>query len=228
MGVLVPDGRPRSTLFADPVDEAGTDLAGLMRQVFHQVVSNGYGLYDGMASLSQVRYLMELARGVGATRIAETGFNIGFSSIAFLESSPSVQVVSFELQPEECVGVAKRFVDARYPGRHKLIVGDSAKTLAEYTEGEGSFDLILVDGCHDYETVVADIHNGHRLARVGAIVVVDDLTPWFPWGAGPMRAWSEAVHDGLVKPLEFVCDGVPAAEIEGPADRVWAVGSFLP
>jgi predicted O-methyltransferase YrrM len=203
-------------------------ISAVMKQMFDHVQKASAGMYEGGASLAQVEWLRNLARKTQATRIAEIGFNVGFSSIGFLESAPEVQLVSFELDLRPCVRAAKEFIEDNYPGRHELIVGDSRDTLPEYAaSGQADlFDLVFVDGGHEYDVSISDIRNSHSMARSGALVIVDDLTPWYPWGVGPTRAWGESVESGLIEPLEYVADGLLVEHIEGPADRAWAAGIF--
>ncbi|MEV7964480.1 class I SAM-dependent methyltransferase [Sphaerisporangium sp. NPDC088356] len=183
---------------------------------------------DGISCLAQVLYLMYLARARKASSIAEIGFNIGYSSIAFLESSPQVKVTSFEINTETSVKSAKEFIDSRYPDRHQLIYGDSTQTVPAFQipGPMDGFDLIFIDGGHEYSCAKADITNARRLAKPGATLVVDDLTPWFKWGIGPTTAWEEAVRDEIVTPLEYMSDALAVSRIQGPAERAWAVGQY--
>lgn len=205
-------------------------FAPLIKQMFDHVRLAEAGIYEGGASLAQVASLSDTARRAGATRIAEIGFNVGYSTIGFLQSSPDVTVVSFELDHRSCVKLAKEFIDELYPGRHELVLGDSVQTVAEYADAHASpanrFDLVFIDGGHEYEVASADIRNARRIAAPGAVVVMDDLTPWYLWGTGPDRAWREAVSAGLVEPVEYLVDGERVESIEGPADRAWVVGRF--
>ncbi|XVV01176.1 O-methyltransferase [Actinosynnema sp. CA-248983] len=155
-------------------------LEQLLWDVYGHVRDGGAPVTEGFASLAEVEYLAGLARASGARTIAEIGFNIGFSSIAFLESAPDARVVSFELDQRRSVALAKEFVDVRYPGRHELVVGDSTGTVPAYSGARP--DLVFVDGGHTFEIAYADIVNARRLARPGAVVVVDDVIPWYPWG----------------------------------------------
>jgi predicted O-methyltransferase YrrM len=207
------------------------DLGSTMKEMFRHVQQAQAGLYEGVTSAAQVAHLSSVAKHFGATRIAEIGFNIGYSAIGFLESSPHARVVSFELDSRPCVELAKEFIDSRYPGRHQLVIGDSVSTLPDYAhtldEGCATFDLVFVDGSHEYKTATADIRNSRRIATPGAIVIMDDLTPWYIWGEGPTQAWHESVAAGIIEPLEYRVDGQVVDAIEGPADRAWAVGRFL-
>jgi predicted O-methyltransferase YrrM len=228
VGVLVPKGPVQSKLF-EVTDRSMEDkMSRLMRQVFQLVTSPGTGQLTRVPSVMQLCYLLHLARKVKASRVAEVGFNTGFSALAFLESGPEVRVTSFEIDTGRVIQVAKEFIDARYSGRHKMVFGDSADTLPRYggRRANDVFDLIFLDGGRGYEAISGDIRNSRRVVHENTLVVLDHVTPWYPWGSGPMSAWMEAVQEGLIAPLEYVCDGIPKDVIEGPADRVWAVGRF--
>ena len=195
----------------------------LMWDVYGHVRDNGARMYEGGASVEEALYLRSVTRLTEAKTVAEIGFNVGFSSIAFLESGPDVTVVSFELDRRHAVELAKDFVDERYPGRHELVIGNSLQTVPAYAETKaGTFDLVFVDGGHEYEIATADILNSCRLARPGGIIVVDDLTPWHPWGVGPSQAWEEAIGNGLIEPVESFVDGKIVDTITEPGDRAWA------
>ena len=205
------------------LDREMSRIERLMWDVYGHVCDNGARMYEGGASVEEALYLRNIARVTEAKAIVEIGFNVGFSSIAFLESGPDVTVVSFELDRRHGVELAKQFVDERYPGRHELIIGNSVETVPAYAESKaGTFDLAFVDGGHEYEIATADIRNTCRLVRPGGIVVVDDLTPWYMWGAGPSQAWQEAIDDGLIDPLESFVDGKIVDTIVEPGDRAWA------
>lgn len=209
----------------DTVSTTLDPLEALMGDVYTHVRENGAAIFEGGASPVEAKSLCELAASVGAARIAEIGFNVGFSALAFLESSPHSHVVSFEVNERRAVLLAKSFVDERYPGRHELVIGDSLDTLPRYAdEHPHAFDLVFVDGGHSKEIADSDIRHACRLARPGGLVVVDDVIPWFRWGAGPYAAWNEAVGAGLLEPVELRVDGRVVAEIVEPGDRAWAVG----
>lgn len=205
-----------------------SDIETLMWRVYGYVRERGVPVHEGGASVAQALYLRELARMSKSRVVAEIGFNVGFSSLAFLESSPDARVVSFELDNRRSVELAKEFIDANYPGRHDLVVGNSVETLPRYLETmREAADLVFIDGGHDYEVAAADTRNARRIAKAGAIVVTDDLIPWYPWGVGPYQAWQEAVDLGLIEPVEYYVDGVAVAEVTEPGDRAWGVGRFL-
>jgi predicted O-methyltransferase YrrM len=202
-------------------------LVRLMWDVYYHVTGGGAQIYEGGASSVEATYLQQLSHRSGSVTVAEIGFNIGFSSIAFLESTPETTVVSFELDRRPAVELAKDFIDEQYPGRHELVIGDSRGTVPQYADARGGgFDFVFVDGGHEYEVAMADIQNARRLAKPNGWVVIDDVIPWFPWGVGPYRAWQEAIANGLIKPVESFVDGHRVDVIEQPGDRAWATGRF--
>ena len=209
----------------DTLTPTADPLEVLMGDIYSHVRKHGAAVFEGGASPVEAKSLCELAASVGATRIAEVGFNVGFSALAFLESSAHASVVSFELNERRAVLLAKGFIDERYPGRHELVVGDSLDTVPRYAdEHPHAFDLVFVDGGHTKEIADSDIRHACRLARPRGLVVVDDVIPWFRWGKGPYAAWNEAVAAGLLEPVELRLDGRLADEIVEPGDRAWAVG----
>jgi predicted O-methyltransferase YrrM len=183
---------------------------------------------EGSSSPEQQDYLRRLVRQSKARLVGEIGFNAGFSSLAFLSASADVQVVSFDIGRHEVVGTSKEFVDAQYPGRHELVLGDSACSVPRYRtqHPETSFDIVFIDGGHEYEQAREDISNMRALSHPGTSVVVDDLTPWFWWGEGPTRAWTEAISQGMITPVEIFKDGQLVHGIEPPGERSWGLGHY--
>jgi predicted O-methyltransferase YrrM len=168
-----------------------------------------------------------LAANAGITRIVEVGFNAGHSSCVFLGARDDITVVSFDLGAHGYVARAKQYVDATFPGRHTLVVGDSRETLPAYRADHpaAAFDLAFVDGGHDYDVARADLANILPLIRPSGLIVMDDLTPWRTYGAGPYRAWSEAKQRGLISELELLQDGRTVPAIQRRAQTTaWGVG----
>ena len=174
-------------------------------------------------------YLGNLVPRTGARMIGEIGFNAGFSSFAFLSAAPDTQVVSFDLGEHAYGRTAKKLIDKKFPNRHTLILGDSTKTVPDYKtqNPDLKFDLVFIDGGHDYEVAKADIANMRQFCTEETAVVIDDLTPWLAWGEGPMRAWTEAINTGIVRQEEMYKDGKPVDVMEPPGKRSWALGYYI-
>lgn len=135
--------------------------------------------------------------------IMEIGFNAGHSSELFLQNSDA-NVVSFDLGVHSYGSVGKEFIDDKYAGRHELIVGDSQKTVPEYTAAhpDKRFDLIFIDGGHEYSIAQADLMNCMRLASPRTLLIMDDIVHKKEWSAdwttGPTQAWQEALDSSRV------------------------------
>lgn len=196
--------------------------------IYTELRLKGYKIEEGASSPEELQYLYKTAQRSGITKIAEIGFHLGFSSYAFLKANRQATVVSFDLGSHDFVPAAKKIIDRKFPGRHTLLYGDSMKTIPEFAEQnpDEKFDLIFIDGGHDYKTARADIRNMRKLATADTLVIMDDLTPWLPWGKGPAQAWSEAIASHEIIQLELYKDGKPAKTIEPPGARIWALGRY--
>jgi len=197
--------------------------------IYGELRLRGYKINEGASSPQELQYLYETAKWPNIKRIAEIGFHLGFSSYAFLKARKDITVVSFDIGTHSFVSGAKKIIDLKFPGRHRLIYGDSIKTVPEFItqNPDRKFDLIFIDGGHEYETVKADINNMKSLARLNTIIIIDDLTPWLPWGKEPTQAWEEAIKKREIVQDELYIDGNAVKAIEPPGKRGWASGQYI-
>jgi predicted O-methyltransferase YrrM len=211
------------------VPEPPPGTASPMDEIISYLEGRGHLPSEGSASPEQQNYLRRLVRQSNARLVGEIGFNAGFSTLAFLSANADVKVVSFDIGCHDVVGPAKEFVDAQYPGRHELVLGDSKRSIPRYCaqNPEACFDIVFIDGGHEYQEARDDISNMKALSHPGTSVVIDDLTPWFWWGEGPTRAWTEAISQGLIAPVEIFKDGQLVGDIEPPGERCWGLGHYI-
>jgi len=153
----------------------------------------------------QVKALNYLSQQTQIKNILEIGFNAGHSSEIFLNAKNDTKVTSFDLASHDYVIHGKSYIDKTFPFRHSLIIGDSTKTIPEFKQiyPNTKFDLIFIDGGHDYEIAKQDIINCKEMAHQNTIVIMDDTihkNEWTKcWNIGPTRAWNEAVKNNTIK-----------------------------
>ena len=167
---------------------------------------------QGGTSPAQHEYLRAAAAGMALA--GETGFAEGRSAAALLSANETIRVVSFEIADHYDLHLAKYGIDGAFPGRHSLVQGDSRETVPQW---DGAlFDLFFVDGDHSLDGATADLAAALAMTHPGSLIVIDDLTPWKPWGEGPTEAWLRFVASGAVVATGLFADPVN--------DRVWAAG----
>lgn len=161
-------------------------------------------------NLKETEFLKSITSKEDVKNVMEIGFNAGHSAETFLLSNKHVNLVSFDVGIHAYVQLGKEFIDSNYPSRHKLIIGNSLVAVPKYASDNPdiTFDIIFIDGGHDYTVSKGDIINCKKLANENTIVIMDDTMnnkAWINyWNEGPNRAWSEAKEWNFVKELGTV------------------------
>eukprot|EP00752_Nemacystus_decipiens_P004608 g4207.t1 len=154
------------------------------------------------ANPEKVEALGAIARqgGLRLSTICEVGFNAGHSSLNWLLSShPSTNILAFDVGEYDYMNHALDFLEAVFPGRLKVVVGDSAVTVPAYATVEKMADrdprvcgVVFVDGDHSEEGAYADIVNLQALAsRNWNVLAIDDFE-----GATVQAGWKRYREDG--------------------------------
>jgi predicted O-methyltransferase YrrM len=154
----------------------------------------------------QVEDLTRLTKNV-KNNIMEIGFNGGHSSELFLKNNSNIKLTSFDLGSHDYVKIGKEYIDKTFPNRHSLFLGDSRITVPKFiiNNRDIKFDVIFIDGGHDYEIAISDLENCFHLAHKDTIVILDDtiFSPcWLArWNIGPTRAWTEYLEKNKILEL---------------------------
>lgn len=138
--------------------------------------------------------------------IMEIGFNAGHSSELFLENT-NAYIYSFDigLHFNEYLKYGKTYINKNYPNRHTLVFGNSKESVPRFFKNHQDikFDVIFIDGGHDYDVALADLLNSKNMAHENTILIVDDViknNPDFVAGytIGPTQAWNECLNKNII------------------------------
>ena len=169
------------------------------------LINKGYNYFEGYSqqNFEQVEDLVKLTKNK-KINIMEIGFNAGHSAEVFLKNNNDLTLTSFDLGFHSYVNIGKEYIDMMYPNRHKLILGDSRITIPNFIINNENikFDVIFIDGGHDYDIVNSDLENCFHLAHKDTIVILDDTifnSNWVAeWTIGPTHAWTEHLEQNKV------------------------------
>lgn len=130
-------------------------------------------------------------------KVMEIGFNAGHSAELFLKNNPTLSLISFDIGNHDYLVHGKEYIDKNYPNRHQLIIGNSTLTVPTFIKQnpDSRFDLIFIDGGHDYETAKQDLENSLQLCHKDTIILLDD-TQFIPvlisnHNKGPSKVWND-------------------------------------
>ena len=167
--------------------------------------TQGFHSFEGYSQEvpKQVEDLIRLSNGSNIN-IMEIGFNAGHSADIFLQNNSSLTLTSFDLGDHIYVLTGKEYIDKTYPNRHTLILGDSTVTVPKYINDNPNkvFDLIFIDGGHDYSVAKADLENCMKLANNNTVIIMDDTI--YRFNNGPAQTWIEHINRGLIREINRV------------------------
>lgn len=130
------------------------------------------GLPAIAVSAQQGKFLSLLAGAIRARRILEIGTLGGFSTIWLARGAgPQGRVVTLEYEPKHAEVARGNLEHAGLADRVEVRVGAALDTLP--TLAGDPFDLVFIDA--DKENYAAYVEWAVRLARPGAVIVVDNV-----------------------------------------------------
>jgi predicted O-methyltransferase YrrM len=139
-----------------------------MNNVF---ISEGY-----ITGTQKTGLIQDIQRARETSKILEIGFNAGHSAEFFLTHTDCKKLVSFDIGTHDYLQFGLEYMQRKYGDRFSLITGDSKITVPEYAAAhpDEKFDLIFIDGGHNYDCIFADLLNCRQLAYKDTLIIIDD------------------------------------------------------
>jgi mannosyltransferase OCH1-like enzyme/predicted O-methyltransferase YrrM len=109
---------------------------------------------------------------VEITNILDIGFLYGSSALLFLACTKA-NVTSVDLIYNDSVQYSENYFNVLFPDRFNFIQGNSNDiTECIYEPG---FDIIFIDGSHEYDTIINDIYNLIFISTEDTIFILNDV-----------------------------------------------------
>ncbi|HCI47178.1 MAG TPA: methyltransferase [Rhodospirillaceae bacterium] len=143
--------------------------------ILDQVVENSRaaGLPEIHVSAVQGKFLMLMARLIGAQKILEIGTLAGFSTIWLARGvAENGHVTTLELHQSQAYLAEKHFELAGVADRISCIVGPAEQTLPTLQD-QAPFDMIFIDA--DKPSYNIYLEHAIRLSRPGGLIIADNV-----------------------------------------------------
>tara|TARA_Y100001958_G_scaffold156915_1_gene150665 strand:- start:6092 stop:6862 length:771 start_codon:yes stop_codon:yes gene_type:complete len=185
---------------------------GSLDEFFSSINIKWYGGNEGHTQQVEEETLFLEKLSKNSKKILEVGFNGGHSAETFLKSNKNVTVTSVDIGFHHYVNFGYFYLRKKYKNRIKLHIGDSTKVLPKLISKKYQFDLIFIDGGHEYQIVKSDLDNSVNLSDNETTIIVDDV--FLPTNDsdkkfidshnnGPSQAWNEVVMKNKINQVDY-------------------------
>jgi len=172
-------------------------------------ISKNINITEGHTGSNELQQkdIIEILRNNNFQKIMEIGFNAGHSAELFLNHS-NAYVYSFDIGDHfhQYLKYGKKYINNKYPDRHTIVFGNSLESVPRFKNNNNiTFDLVFIDGGHDYEIAYADLINCRNLSNKDTIVIMDDIVknPAYVvnYTIGPSMAWNKLIELNMMKEI---------------------------
>ena len=129
-------------------------------------------------SLPQIKRLLSEISAVFPPRVLEVGILDGISFITLAAwmrfSLPTFALYGIDVIIKEHVKIIVNLLEPTLAQDIKVITGSSLDVMPKMIDGNFQFDLIMLDGDHNYHTVSNDLSNSLKLLSPNGVIIVDD------------------------------------------------------
>ena len=150
-----------------------------------------------------VRFFYKLSKTNIVNNILEIGTNLGVSGQYFikgLENKKNTKFITLEGVKGLCEIALSRFDSLSSQDSFEVIHGLYDQTLPEVLKSKIRFDLVFIDGNHQYEATLNYFEMLKDNLADKAMVIFDDIY----WSEGMRRAWREICEQkGIVFSINF-------------------------
>lgn len=127
-----------------------------IHDVIPQEFFTRYDSYDYVWSGNCFEWYWALGKALGPTSFLEIGVRFGFSFLPVIQSAPGCKVaLGWDLETYGNNQIANENIGKYYTGDCKWKVEHVDSQLM--TSLPGFFDLVSIDGCHDYDCKIHDL-----------------------------------------------------------------------
>lgn len=126
--------------------------------------------------------LVQILSTIQAKSILEIGLGWGISGVAFIEAFNQLEryySVDPNLNAKYCLEAQEEVLPrfkSKFPNAEVNFYNSvSAAALEKFISQGLTFDLIYIDGSHNYKEVIADLTLAEKLRSFGGIIIMDDV-----------------------------------------------------
>lgn len=139
----------------------------------------------------QFEDLMNFCHSKPISNVLEIGFLHGSSALMFLMNTDA-NVTSIDIFANT---KSEEYISNMFPDRFKIVHGNSKDVLNSLLAGNETYDVIYIDGGHDYKTVKDDLLACQYLMNDDTVIIMNDVVSDSDlrmfWNNGPTQVYIE-------------------------------------